>query len=214
MRVFPIRAGSARTRDRLLRTVAKRAAAGGCNDRPMVRGFAERRDWGYPVNSLFARQLAKATKPCGSVDLDLLGQLVSGAYEQALHDRRRTDRSIALMIEELDQLNRGLERLVEDRTMALRQREEELRAQNLRFDAALNNMSQALLMFDSAARLVITNHRYLEMYGLSSETVQPGCRLRDLLLHRRDTGTFSDDPDSYIENLMTVIAQGKTWSQL
>jgi diguanylate cyclase (GGDEF)-like protein len=168
----------------------------------------------YLVNSLFARQVAKAAKPGGGIDLDLLGQLVSGAYDQALHDRRRTDRSIALMIEELDQLNRGLERLVEERTMTLRQREEELRAQNLRFDAALNNMSQALLMFDSAARLVITNHRYLEMYGLSSETVQPGCRLRDLLLHRRDTGTFSDDPDGYIENLMTVIAQGKTWSQL
>jgi nitrate/nitrite-specific signal transduction histidine kinase len=30
------------------------------------------------------------------------------------------------MIEELDQLNRGLERLVEERTLTLRQREEEL----------------------------------------------------------------------------------------
>ncbi|HEY2230874.1 MAG TPA: hypothetical protein VGI22_24675, partial [Xanthobacteraceae bacterium] len=36
------------------------------------------------------------------------------------------DRSIARMIEELDQLNRGLERLVEERTLTLRQREEEL----------------------------------------------------------------------------------------
>jgi diguanylate cyclase (GGDEF)-like protein len=166
------------------------------------------------VNSLFARQLAKATKPRGSIDLDLLGQLVSGAYEQASHDRRRTDRSIGLMIEELDRLNRGLEQLVEERTVALRQREEELRAQNLRFDAALNNMSQALLMFDSAARLVISNHRYQEMYGLSAEVVEPGCHLRELLEYRREAGTFSDDPDRYIENLMTVIAQGKTWSQL
>jgi diguanylate cyclase (GGDEF)-like protein len=166
------------------------------------------------LNSLFVRQVAKATKPCGSVDLDLLGQLVSGAYDQAHHDRRRTDRSIALMIEELDQLNRGLEQLVEERTVALRQREEELRAQNLRFDAALNNMSQALLMFDSSARLVISNHRYEEMYRLSPEMVEPGCPLRQLLQHRRDNGTFADDPDSYIENLMTVIAQGKTWSQM
>jgi diguanylate cyclase (GGDEF)-like protein/PAS domain S-box-containing protein len=166
------------------------------------------------VNSLFSRQRAKATKPCGSIDLDRLGQLVSGAYDQAHQDRQRTDRSIALMIEELDQLNRGLERLVEERTVALRQREEELRAQNVRFDAALNNMSQALLMFDSAARLVISNHRYQEMYGLSPETVKPGSPLRELLEHRRDAGTFSDDPDSYIEHLMTVIAQGKTWGQL
>jgi len=50
------------------------------------------------VNSLFARQVAKATKPCGGIDLDRLGQLVSGAYDQAHQDRRRSDRSIALMI--------------------------------------------------------------------------------------------------------------------
>jgi diguanylate cyclase (GGDEF)-like protein len=166
------------------------------------------------VNNLFARQLAKATKSCGSVDLDRLGRLVSDAYDQSQHDRRRTDRSIALMIEELDQLNRGLERLVEERTVALRQREDELRGQNLRFDAALNNMSQALLMFDSSARLVISNHRYAEMYGLSADMAKPGCPLRDLLEHRRESGTFSDDPDRYIENLMTVIAQGKACSQL
>jgi diguanylate cyclase (GGDEF)-like protein len=118
------------------------------------------------------------------------------------------------MIEDLDRLNRGLERLVEERTVALRQREEELRAQNVRFDAALNNMSQALLMFDSTARLVISNHRYQEMYALSPESVKPGSPLRELLEHRRDAGTFSDDPDSYIETLMTAIAQGKTWGQL
>jgi PAS domain-containing protein len=112
------------------------------------------------MKNLFARQIAKATKPCGAVDIDLLGELVSGAYDQADHDRQRTDRSIALMIEELDHLNRGLERVVEERTLALRQREEELRSQNLRFDAALSNMSQALLMFDASARLMISNRRY------------------------------------------------------
>jgi diguanylate cyclase (GGDEF)-like protein len=166
------------------------------------------------MKSLFARQLAKATKPGGTLDVDLLAQLVSGAYDQAHHDRQRTDRSIALMIEELDRLNRGLEQLVEERTVALRAREEELRAQNFRFDAALNNMSQALLMFDSSARLVISNHRYHEMYGLSPEAVKPGCPLRDLLESRRESGTFSDDTDSYVENLTSVITQGKTWSQL
>ena len=103
------------------------------------------------MHKLFARQLAKATKPSGEVDLDVLGELVTEAYEQADRDRRRTDRSISLMIEELDQLNRGLEQLVEERTAALREREEQLQAQNLRFDAAVNNMSQALLMFDASS---------------------------------------------------------------
>jgi hypothetical protein len=51
------------------------------------------------VHKLFARQLAKATKPTGEVDLEDLARLVVAAYEQADRDRRRTDRSISLMIE-------------------------------------------------------------------------------------------------------------------
>ena len=41
-------------------------------------------------------------------------------------------------------------------------------------NAALDNMSQGLVMFDSSARLVVCNQRYLEMYGLSPEIVRPG----------------------------------------
>ena len=84
------------------------------------------------------------------MDLEALSQLVAAAYEQLDRDRRRTDRSISLMIDEVDQLNQGLGRLVEERTTALREREAELKEQNFRFDAALNNMSQGLLMFDSS----------------------------------------------------------------
>ncbi len=166
------------------------------------------------MHKLLARQLAKTEKASGEVDLRALLELVSAAYEQSDSDRRRTDRSIALMIGELDQLNRGLDKLVQERTAALREREAELRAQNLRFDAALNNMSQALLLFDSSARLVICNHRYIEMYGLSPDVVKPGCTIRDLLDYRTKNGTFSDDPDQYIERLQTAIAQGKGQSFL
>jgi diguanylate cyclase (GGDEF)-like protein len=166
------------------------------------------------VHKLFTRQLAKATKTSGEIDLAALGELVASAYEQSDRDRRRTDRSISLMIGELDQLNRGLEQLVGERTAALREREAELQAQNLRFDAALNNMSQALLMFDSSARLVICNARFYQMYDLSPETIKPGCKLTDLLEHRKITGTFSPDPDEYVENLLAMLAQGRTSNQI
>ncbi len=165
------------------------------------------------MHKLLARQLGKA-KASGEVDLSTLLELVSAAYEQSDNDRRRTDRSISLMIGELDQLNRGLERLVEERTAALREGKAELRAQNLRFDAALSNMSQSLLMFDSSARLVICNQRYIEMYGLSPELIKPGRTVRELLDARAKSGTFSDDPDRYIERLQTAIAQGKRLSFL
>ena len=92
------------------------------------------------MHKLLARQLAKAKNDCSEVDLPALLQLVSSAYEQSDSDRHRTDRSISLMVTELEQLNRGLDQLVQERTAALREREAELRAQNLRFDAALENI--------------------------------------------------------------------------
>src|SRR5689334_21221626 len=115
------------------------------------------------VNQLFARQLEKAKGCTGEVDLDALGRLVSAEYEQSTVDRRRTDRSISLMIEELDELTRDLEGVVKERTGQLREREQE-------FHAALENMSQGLIMFDASARIVVCNERYMQMYALSPET--------------------------------------------
>jgi diguanylate cyclase (GGDEF)-like protein/PAS domain S-box-containing protein len=41
--------------------------------------------------------------------------------------------------------------------------------QNLQFDAALNNMAQGLLMFDSAGALIVSNRRFVEMLELPTE---------------------------------------------
>src|SRR5271155_4725527 len=56
------------------------------------------------MDKLFARQLAKATAANGAVDLKILGDLVVDVYAQAERDRRRTDRSIKLMVEELEEV--------------------------------------------------------------------------------------------------------------
>ena len=167
-----------------------------------------------PVNKLFARQLAKARTASGEVDLDVLAELVSSAYEQSDRDRRRTDRSISLMIEELDQLNRGLEQLVAERTSALREREEETRAWNLRVNAAFNNMSQAVMMYDASGRLVMCNRRYHEMYGLSPDVIKPGMHVRETLVHRKRTGTFPDDPDKHIKIVLAAVAERRILNRL
>jgi len=52
---------------------------------------------------------------------------------------------------------------------SMQQQREELRTQNQRFDAALNNMSQGLAMFDHTRRLIVCNKRYKEVYGLSPQ---------------------------------------------
>jgi methyl-accepting chemotaxis protein len=80
---------------------------------------------------------------------------------------------------------------------------------NRQITMALDNMSQGLCMFDGSARLVIGNKRYLELYGLSPDTIKPGCTLRDLIQHRMASKTFTGDPDKYIADTLHEIAQGK-----
>ena len=75
-------------------------------------------------------------------------------------------------------------------------------------------MSQGVLLFDSEQRLVICNHRYIEMYDLPHENVKPGCTLRDLLNCRIQVGTFSGDPVDYVAKLEECIAAGKTFSNI
>ena len=161
------------------------------------------------MHKLFAKQLAKATGPSGKVDIEKLAVMVGAAYDDADNDRRRTDRSMSLMIEEVDQLNRGLEQQVDERTAALNEREQQLRAQNLRLDAALSNMSQGLAMFDGDARLLICNQRYIEMYGLSPDVAKPGASLRDLLNHHSLNNVFTVDTDKRVSEVLESIDNGK-----
>jgi diguanylate cyclase (GGDEF)-like protein/PAS domain S-box-containing protein len=91
-----------------------------------------------------------------------------------------------------------------------RRSEELLRRQNVLLDAALNNMTQGLNMFDSAGRLVLSNEHYIEMYGLAAAAVKPGMNVRDLVELRLAAGTFfKTDPAQYANELMTSIVERK-----
>jgi diguanylate cyclase (GGDEF)-like protein/PAS domain S-box-containing protein len=96
---------------------------------------------------------------------------------------------------------------------ALNAGNDQLVARNGRLETALNNMSQGLIMFDSAERLVVCNDFYVEMYGLSRDVVKPGSSLRELLRHRIDTGGhLHQDPEGYRRELLDGLAQGKVIS--
>jgi diguanylate cyclase (GGDEF)-like protein/PAS domain S-box-containing protein len=90
-----------------------------------------------------------------------------------------------------------------------REAEDQIREQKLQLDAALDNMSQGLVMFDRDARTVVWNRRYLELYGLGPDSIKPGMTLQDLLLLRRATGTFMLDPEIYVAQLRVALAKGK-----
>jgi diguanylate cyclase (GGDEF)-like protein len=80
-------------------------------------------------------------------------------------------------------------------------------------DTVLNNLSQGVAMFDSKARLVFCNRRYVEMYGLSKEAAKSGCTLLDLLNHCKQARTFLDEIEDYVAKLLECIAAGKTISE-
>ncbi|MGO8922800.1 MAG: PAS-domain containing protein, partial [Xanthobacteraceae bacterium] len=84
------------------------------------------------------------------------------------------------------------------------------RKQTRLFRAALNNMTQGLCMFDSAARLVLCNQVYIDMYHLRPEHARPGTPLRDLLMHRLAAGNFHGDPDRYVADTLSGAVEGQT----
>jgi diguanylate cyclase (GGDEF)-like protein len=86
--------------------------------------------------------------------------------------------------------------------------------EKLRLDTAIDNMTQGLLMFDSSQRLVVCNQRYVEMFGVSTDVVKPGCTMHNLLQHRKEIGTFSGDVDEYCTNLFLKMAQGKVFQTI
>ena len=96
---------------------------------------------------------------------------------------------------------------------AERDKLEQLGEQSLRFDVALNNMSQGLIMFDDQSRMLLCNARFVGLYGVSPEIVKPGLSLLDLLKHRKETGSFNGDPEEYCAKLLKQIAKRKLTEQ-
>ena len=81
--------------------------------------------------------------------------------------------------------------------------------QKQQLDTALNNMTQGLVLYDASARIILCNRRYIDMYGLSTDIVKPGCHFHDLIQHRQDTGSYDGDVDEFCSAIMRNVAQGK-----
>jgi len=84
------------------------------------------------------------------------------------------------------------------------------RVQARLLQAALNNMTQGLCMFDRTGQLILCNKRYIEMYNLRPEHARAGTPLRELLVHRAAAGMFSGDPDDYVAERLRWVAEGRT----
>ncbi len=106
-------------------------------------------------------------------------------------------------------LDRALQRL-EAKQRELIEQKSRLEVQNLRFDAALNNMSQALCMFDGKRELVVCNTPYARMYGLPEELTKPGTSFRAVVERRVSNGLHSGmSADDYMRDVLDCMVDDR-----
>jgi diguanylate cyclase (GGDEF)-like protein/PAS domain S-box-containing protein len=119
------------------------------------------------VRKLFQRQLAKATSKSGTVDLDALADLVVAAYEEADRDRRRTDRSVMLMAEELEQAHA---QLVE----------------------AFEIVPEGLVLLDAEGRYIRWNRKFADLYHTFLDKIVVGANFVDSIRAGAERGHYLD----------------------
>jgi diguanylate cyclase (GGDEF)-like protein len=86
---------------------------------------------------------------------------------------------------------------------------------NKKIDAALNNMSEGLCMFDGQQRLVVSNARYARMYGLQPEQVQPGITLSEIAEKRITHGVYAGEiPEEYARKLLSIAGESEPTTRL
>ncbi len=87
---------------------------------------------------------------------------------------------------------------------------ENQRAERLRFETAIENISQGLCFFDGQQRLIVCNRRYVEMYGLSLDLTRPGTTLGQIVDHRFKAGSFPDmSTDQYLAWRRSIAVSDK-----
>jgi diguanylate cyclase (GGDEF)-like protein len=108
----------------------------------------------------------------------------------------------------LSALDRALQKL-ETKKQELTEQKAQLEVQNLRFDAALNNMSQGLCMFDENTDLVVCNSAYARLYSLPPELTQPGTPFRRIVEHRTANGMHVDQSaEEHVREVLNSTADG------
>ena len=71
--------------------------------------------------------------------------------------------------------------------------ENEIKRQEEQLNAALDNISQGVCMFDASQRLIICNKQYADIYGLTEEQTKPGTPIQAILEHRIASGNAPED---------------------
>ncbi|HMK79155.1 MAG TPA: PAS-domain containing protein [Xanthobacteraceae bacterium] len=96
----------------------------------------------------------------------------------------------------------------EDITARLRNAEA-LREQNLLFDAALNNMSQGLCMFDADQRLIVCNEQYIQIFDADRNLIRPGVTMEEIFADGVRRGFYSETVEELMARRLELLAKGQ-----
>ncbi|WP_404401070.1 EAL domain-containing protein [Pelagibacterium halotolerans] len=95
------------------------------------------------------------------------------------------------------------------RSDMMAERKAELERQYALIDAAINNISHGVSMFDSKFKLVTCNKAFKEMYGLPDHLAAPGTSFEKVLDHRIDTGLHAPtDREAYYAERKAIMKGG------
>jgi diguanylate cyclase (GGDEF)-like protein/PAS domain S-box-containing protein len=89
-----------------------------------------------------------------------------------------------------------------------------LAAERSELRIAVNNIPQGLVLYDASARIVICNQPYIQMFGLSPDVAKQGCTMRELIAHRKETGSFDGDVEAFCAAIIRNVSLGKVTRQL
>jgi diguanylate cyclase (GGDEF)-like protein len=105
-------------------------------------------------------------------------------------------------------------RLLRNSEVSLAIKSRELEAAKAQTDAAVNNISQGISMFDAQQKLVVCNARYLEIYGLSPGAIKPGSTFKEILEHRIACGNYISDPARLVSDSAEQVLSGKIFNHI
>jgi diguanylate cyclase (GGDEF)-like protein/PAS domain S-box-containing protein len=115
---------------------------------------------------------------------------------ETLAELQHTNRAFTLVNSELQRQNRRLA-----------EQENEIRQQRQQLDAALNNMSHGLCMFDDEFRLIVSNARYVELMGLSPGFIKPGMGLREILELNVEIGNLPPPAEHHYQAYLNELKE-------
>lgn len=85
--------------------------------------------------------------------------------------------------------------------------EASLAQKSQQLDAALNNMSQGVAMFDGKERLIISNTQLAKIYRLTPEQTKPGTSFRAILDARTAVGSVPRDVPNFVTDSLGQVSR-------